>query len=83
MRKILDLVFKLDILPFWKTYNVVNIKYLLSYPGDDPFRRVPPRPGPVYVEKDNNKWKLYKIETFLNKRLIKRKRKKSVEYLVK
>ena len=68
--------------PFWKTHNVVSIKHLLPYPGDDPFGRTPPRPGPVYVEGDDGDWKSYEIEALLDKRSIKRGRETSIEYLV-
>ena len=55
-KKINLLVYKLDFLLFWKIYNMVNIKYLLSYSkGIDFFGREAPEPGPIYIKGNDKK----------------------------
>ena len=64
----------------WKIHNVVSVRQLVPYPGDDPFGRRSPAPGPIWVEGDDDEWKSYEIERLVQKRKTKTG---AIEYLVR
>ena len=77
--KVLDrvgcLAYRLDILDYWRIYNVFTIAQLEPVPaaGADLFgRERPAHPPSVFVEGDTDNWKSYYVEKLLNKRMVRR-----------
>lgn len=85
IKKIGNLAYRLNLPAHWKIHPVVSIQQLEPAPDEpDPYNRVPyDNPPSVYVEGDTENDKSYEIERLLNKRVIKRGRGESTQYLVR
>ena len=82
LKRVGRLAYRLDIPPNWKIYLVLSIAQLELCPDPkiDPYHRERPREPPsVYVIGEEE----HKIETILNKRVVRRGRDSSTEYLIK
>ena len=77
--------YRLDIPPHWRVHPVFSLAQLEPCPaGPDPFKRpVPDHPESVFVEGDTQEAKSYEVERLLNKRVRRRGKGESVEYLVR
>ena len=74
----------LDIPGHWRVHPVFSIAPLEPWPGHDPFQRpVPDQPDSVHVEGDTEEYKSYELESLLNKRVRRRGKGLSIEYLVR
>ena len=79
-RRVGRLAYELEGLPpTSKIHPVVSIAHLKPGPGDDPFQRMPPPPGPI--EEDKDEGDLYEYDTILKHRL--NRQKDGFEYFVK
>ena len=86
LQRIDRLAYKLDIPDDWKIHSMFSVAQLEPSPSPqkDPFNRPrPTNPPPVFVEGDTEKSKSYEIDRLLNKRVIKRGRDQSIEYLIR
>jgi hypothetical protein len=75
------LAYRLDIPDHWRVHPVFSIAHLEKYPGEsDPFDRpLPAEPGPLRVQGEEE----WEIERILHKRILKRRRKEIIQYLVR
>jgi hypothetical protein len=87
--KVLDkvglLAYWLDFPKDWRLHPVVSIAHLEKYHDKDLFNRKPEEPGPVHIEGDTDKYKLYEVEKVIAKWMLPKKGKRAVrtEYLIK
>ena len=77
--------YRLDILGYQRVHPVFTVAQLELQPtGADPYQRLlPDKPNLVYIEGDTTKYKLYKIESLLNKRVRARRTGQSIKYLLR
>lgn len=84
--KVGRLAYKLKIPPDWKIHPVFSVAQLepAPPPTEDPFSRpYPTHPPPMFVDGDTDSVKSFEIKHLLNRRIVKRGRSNSVEYLVR
>lgn len=76
--------YRLDIPGYWRVHPVFSIAQLEPWPGTDLFDRpLPAEPASVFVEGDTAEWKSYEVESLLNKRIRRRGKGESIDYLVR
>ena len=85
IRKVGFQAYELAIPNHWKIHPVITVAMLEPAPqGPDPYERpLPDRPDSVYVEGDNDEYKSWEIQRLLNRRVTRRGRGYSVQYLVR
>ena len=84
--KIERLTYRLNISDHWKVHSIFSIAQLkstLSLDSDSFKRSRSDYSNSIFVERDIDIAKSYKLKRILNKRTIKRERKQSIEYLIK
>ena len=85
VKRIGRLAYKLELLAHWKIHSVVSIQQLESTSHDkDPYdRQSYDNSSSVYVEGDSESDESYEIEKLINKRIIRKGRDQSTQYLVR
>ena len=86
IEKVGRLAYKLDVSPDWQIHLVFSVAHLelAPPPAEDPFGRpFLSNSPPVFVEGNTDKVKSFEIERLLNKRQIKKRKGRTVEYLVR
>ena len=81
LEKVGRLAYRLDIPPHWKIHIVFTIAMLEPSlaPGSDPYQwPIPEQPEAVHADSEE-----YKVEKLLDKRIIKKGRGHSIQYLVR
>ena len=84
LKKVGRLAYQLDILGNWRVHPVFSIAQLEPCSDGDPYNR--PRPdhfSTVFVEGDIDTEKSYEVERLLNKRVVKKGRGYSTQYLTR
>ena len=86
LEKVGRLAYKLDVPLDWKVHPVFSMAQLepAPSPDDDPFHR--PRshmPPAVFVDGDIDAVKSFKVDRLLNKRIVKKGKGRTIEYLVR
>ena len=78
-------VYRLDIFDHWRVHPVFSVAQLKPWPTDkDPFDRpLPDHPDSVFVEGDIDEYKSYEIDRLLNKRVRRRDKGYSTDYLLR
>ena len=77
--------YRLDIPGHWRVHPVFSVAQLEPWPaGKDPFDRpLPDQPDSVFVEGDTDEYKSYEIDRLLNKRVRRRGKGYSTDYLLR
>ena len=86
MEKIGRLAYRLNIPAHWRVHPIFSVAQLEASPKDDtdPYQRPrPDHPDTVFVEGNTNTMKFYEIDRLLNKRIIKKGRGVSTQYLAR
>ena len=84
IKKVGSQAYQLAIPDHWRIHPVFTVAMLEPAPFPDPFDRPrPDHPGSVFVEGDTDENQSYRVERLMNRRVIRRGRGYSVEYLVR
>ena len=76
--------YRLDIPGHWRVHPVFSVAQLEPWPGTDPFDRpLPNEPDSVFVEGDTDEYKSWEIDRLLNKRVSRRGKGYSTDYLLR
>ena len=86
--KILDRVnkqaYRLDILSHWRIHSIFSLTQLKSSLEPNPFKRpISNYPESVFIKGDTSEARSYEVKRLLNKRVRRRGKGESVEYLVR
>ena len=84
VRRVGSQAYELALPNHWRIHPVVSIAILEPAPGDDPYTRATyDHPDSVFVEGDTPTYKSYIIDRLINRRVIKKGRGYSTQYLVR
>lgn len=76
--------YRLDIPGHWRVHPVFSVAQLEPWPGIDSFDRpLSQKPDSVFVEGDTDEYKFYEIDRLLNKRVRRRGKGYSTDYLLR